>query len=340
MPNIGLGLVVGFSEEAAWGTVEATVDNFIDAEGGSAVFRAMREHIQGEELLYRGILSSSVDKGMIEGEGSLSFPLRYGGGWPLFVSQLNGVDPTTAGTGPYTHTQNLGVSLAAANNLAKGISVYVDREGMTGGGSSKASAYTGFKPASCEFVFEQNQRARLNVEGVFEQLDSFVTRPTATLSARPFVVSPSPNSSPTAFLTWNAVAYVVKSCSYKFEQEWEIRRDMQSALMLQPVPGSLLKVSGSFTCEAPATGAASGGAFYDDYLAKTMRQLVITADGPDANSKLVLTVTKALITANPEPEVSGPGVVSTSVEWEGFYDASTSRIAQQVLTSSDSAAWA
>jgi hypothetical protein len=341
MPNIGIGHSIGFSEEATWGTVESTVDNFLDAEAGSLVVKHTSERIQGEELLYRGILSSSVAKGTEEVEGSLQFKLRYGGGWALFLAQLNGIDPTTAGAAPYTHTFNLGASIASGNNLTKGISLFADREGMIGGAGSRASAYTGVRPTAFEIAFEQNARAAATVEFIGEALDSFVTRPTVTLSSREFIVSPSSAASPTNFLTWNGTAYVVKSASVKIEQEHERRRNMQGSKLLQPVPSGLMKITGSFTCEAPATGATSGGAFYDDYNGKTLRQLVITADGATpASAKLALTLPRCLITASPEPEIAGAGVVMTTVEWEAYYYASDARIGQLVLTTDDSTAWA
>lgn len=340
MPQIGIGHAIGFSEEAAWGTVETTVDNFLDAEPGSLSVRHVSERIQGEELLTRGILSSSVAKGTELVEGTLQFKPRYGGGWVLFLAQLNGIDPTTAGAGPYTHTFNLGASVASANNFTKGISLFADREGMIGAAGSKAAAYTGCRPTSLELAFEQNARAAATVEFIGETLDSFGTRPTVTLSTREFIVSPSPATSPTAFLTWNAVAYVVKSASFKIEQEQELRRNMQGPKILQPVPGGRMKITGSFTCEAPATGASSGGAFYDDYNAKTMRQLVLTADGSSANAKLALTLPRCLITSSPEPEIAGPGVVMTTVEFEAYYFSGDARFGQFVLTTDDSTAWA
>lgn len=340
MPNIGIGHAIGFSEEATWGTVESTVDNFLDAEAGSLVVKHNSERIQGEELLYRGILSSSVAKGTEIVEGTLQFNLRYGGGWPLFLAQLNGIDPTTAGAGPYTHTFNLGASQASANNLTKGISLFADREGMLGTAGSRAAAYTGVRPTGFGVAFEQNARAAATVEFIGEALDSFVTRPTVTVSSREFIVSPSSAASPTAFLTWNGTAYVVKSASFKIEQEQEQRRHLQGPKIIQPVPGGMMKITGSFSCEAPSTGATSGGAFYDDYNAKTLRQMVLTADGSTASSKLALTLPRCLITANPEPEIAGPGVVLTTIEWEAYYYATDARFGQLVLTSDDSTAWA
>lgn len=340
MPQIGIGHVVGFSEEATWGTVEATVDNFVDAEPGTLSVKHNRELVHGEDLLYRGIVSSAINKGEELVEGTLQFNMRYGGGWALWLAQLNGLDPVTAGAGPYTHTFDLGKTIASGTNIAKGISVYADRDGMVGAAGSKASAYTGCKPTSFEMAFEQNARARASIEFLGETLDSFITRPTATLSARGFVMSPSPASSPTEFLTYNAVGYVVKSASFKAEQEWEKRRNMQASKIIQPVPGGPMMISGSFTCEAPATAAASGGAFYDDYNAKTPRQIVITADGASANEKLVFTIPKAIITANPEPDVDGAGIVMTTIEWKALYDASSAYLCRVVLTTDDSTAWA
>jgi len=339
-PQIGLGTALGFSEEATWGTNASTVDNFIDVEPGALTIKHNVELIEGEELLYRGILSSQVNKGTELVEGSLAFNMRFGGGWPLFVAQLNGLDGVTAGAGPFTHTFDLGATLASGNNLAKGITIFANREGQLAAAGSTAAAYTGCRPKAFEMAFEQNKRARASVEFLGETLDAFGTKPTVTLSARPFIVSPSAATSPTAFLTWNGTAYVVKSATVKFEQDQEERRNMQGGKLLQPVPAGWLKVGGSFTCEAPATGAGSGGAFYDDYLAKTMRALVLTCDGPTATSKLTLNLSSALIVANPEPEIAGAGVVMTTVEWRGYYNATDARIARLVLTSDDSAAWA
>lgn len=343
MTKIGIGLALGFSEEATWGTVSGTVDNFFHAFPGMEGLKRMVEPIQGDDIQSRGIDSTLINAGGRRVEGPLQADLQYGGGWLLFLAQLAGNDPVTAGAGPYTHAVSLGAALGgASDNRAKGISVFVDREGQVAGAGAKAASYSGVKPTSLEIAFAYNARARMSCDLVGKDHAGWGTRLTPSLSTRGFIISPSQAASPSAFLQYNSVDFDCREGSIRFEQELDVEGgDMQSPTMGRPEPNARTKVSGSVTVEAPESATGSGGVFFDDYESKTPRELILTLEGSNpANEKMVITVHKALVTNPGDPEVAGPGRVMHTVEFEGYYDSGNSEIAQLVLTSLDSAAWA
>jgi hypothetical protein len=343
MTKIGIGLAIGFSEEATFGTAAGTVDNYLHTFPGMEAIKRITEKIEGDDLQARGIDSTLVDGGGRMVQGPLAHDAMYGGGWPLFLAQLIGLDPVTAGAGPYTHTFSVGGALGvAADNRAKGITLFIDREGQLGSASTKTAAYKGIKPTAWEIAFAYNQRARISMDLVGQDFSAWGSRLTPTLPSRSWVNSPSQAASPTAFLSYNSTTYVCRGASFRIEQERDLEnRDLQSRIPGILQPAGRLKVTGSFTVAAPDTAASSGGAFWDDYNAVTPRAIVLTAEGPTAaNESLVATIHKAIITNPGEPEVGGPGTILQTVEFEGYYDAGNSEIASLVLTSADSAAWA
>lgn len=340
MPNIGLGYAVGLSEEDVWGTPAGTVDNWCPTEPNTENWERTTEEIKDENTIERGIRSSMLNGGHELVKGPLEFSMQFGGGtWPLLLAQLNGIDPTTAGAVPYTHTYELGKTIGATNNLAKGITGFADREGMLGSASQKSMTFAGGKPLSLEFILEQKKRARCKAEMMFRTLSSFGSRLTPTLSTRPFVTLPSAAVSPTAFFTYNAVQHLCQKLTVKIEQAWDERRDGQEKLIRVPSIGGMMKLTVSAEIEQPASAAASGGAFYDDYHAKTHRAAVITVDGPTTNSKIALTVPKAMVTNPQDPKVAGGGRILQTVELVAYFDTGVGYLAQLVLTSDDATAW-
>lgn len=343
MSKIGIGLAIGFSEESTFGTAAGTVDNYLHTFPGQESLKRTTETIEGDDLQVRGIDSTLVDGGGRSVAGPLQADLQYGGGWLLFLAQLLGIDPTTAGAGPYTHTCSIGGALGTgSDNRSKGITLFVDREGMTASAAAKTAAYKGIKPTACEITFGYNARARANFDLVGQDFSAWGARLTPTLPSRGWIISPSKASTPTTFLTYNGTTYTCRGASVRIEQELDLEnRDLQSRTMGQPNPNARMKVTGSFTVEAPETGASTGGAFWDDYNDKTHRAIVMTCEGATpTDEKMVLTIPDALVTKPGEPEISGPGTVLYTAEFEGYYDSGTSEIASLVLTSLDSAAWA
>lgn len=339
-PNIGLGYAVGISEEATWGTLEASVDNWIPTEPNTENWERETEVIEDENLLDRGIRHSLVNAGHELVKGPMDFSMQFGGGvWPLLLAQLNGIDPTTAGAGPYTHTYELGKAIPTSNNLAKGINGFADREGMTGASTQKSMGFSGGKPLSMEFTFEQKKRARCKAEMMFKTMAALGNRLTPALSTRPFISLPSAATAPDPLFLYNGSQHICQKLSLKLEQAWDERRDGQEKLTRVPSIGGRMRITGSAEVEQPVTGTGTGGAFYDDFHAKTHRPIVITLNGPTSNHKVLCTIPKALVKNPQDPKVAGGGRIMQTVEFEAYFDSAVGYFASLVLTTDDATAW-
>ncbi|NQU47019.1 MAG: hypothetical protein HQ519_00085 [Planctomycetes bacterium] len=332
----GLGTVFGVSEEATFGTAAGAVHNSLEAEEGFESIQATRELIEPSMLDGISPDKSQISKGRIRCDGSLEFPLRYDGGWMIFLAHLCGKAIATAGVGPYTHTLDLG---AAPDMADKGLTLFLKRAGMVASGTSTTWVYHGQKPTSIEINIPENGLATLSVD-LFGKKNAFGAHSAATYPTGSWMKTPSNSNTPTALFSWGGTAYVVRSAKIRIEQGYQIRWDPVDDAMLQPGMNAQRKITASIVAEALDTATASGGKFHDDFTSKTVRAAVITLDGPTAaNESFLCQLGDCLITQPVDPHPQSGDVMLSNIELTAYRDGATSA-GQIVLTNGSSAAYA
>lgn len=336
MVKIGTGFGIGFAEEIVYGTAAASVAHWLDPRPGMESLQGEVDHITPPSLSFRGPDSAQFLAGMRRVTGSVQHDLRFGGGWPMFLSHLTGHSHATTGAGPYTHVLQLGrdLSLGTTAPQAYGISIIADREGELATAGSKSFVYSGIKPTAVDFDFARGSIATANWTLIGG--DSAVTaRVTPALSTVPYCVAPSAGTgtlikSIRYGTDGSETGYNVRAMSLRIEQPLFERRTLEDAVQMLPVAGDNFKVTGSFEIEAPDinTGGNTYDEFIDAYRAVTMKSLLMTAEGPDigagTNNSMLFDLPKTRITNVGEPFVGGPGVVVRTVEFEAAYSANAS----------------
>jgi hypothetical protein len=335
----GIGHSLSYTEETSWGTQASGADHYLDPRGGMETLIGTVEVIKPESLTSRGYDSSQFTEGNHHVSGNITHDLRFGGGWLLFASQLAGRTVTTAGvSAPYTHTLRLGGAVDTVVP-ARGITVVVDREGERAVAASKAVVFTGIRPTSVAFDFQQNAIATASWEVVGKD-STLVTRPTATLPTADYIKSPSAASSPTAVVKFGTdgseTEYTtVTSVQLNVEQPLASRFHVGSAAQAHPVQEGYTTITGSFDIEHQDTGSSSFGAFGDAYRAQTINSLIITFDG-GTDDQLEFDMAKVLITSTADQHIDGSGLQTTTIEFEAAY--ATNSVCTLKLTNAEAVA--
>ena len=328
----GTSAVLGVTEEATYGEAAGTTSllETPDFKGGAVALDATKEILRPEFLNSPALREGDITvlSEMVSGGVTLD-PKWKGKAWWAFMSHLTGAYSTKTGSNPYTHTLTYGgtVSTGAAPETL-GLQVTEDRGATTG-----AICYRGLKPTSVEFNFAFNENMTMSTEFIGTQASAASAISFSEASNNDLLVAPFTNT--TQFLQYNSVAYDVANASIKFEMPRSGVQDIASTVIKAPQIDGFAKVTVSFETFALDETASAFDAFTTDYRAQTGRALIYTLKGLSGsdNCSLVITIPKAVITANPQNHVDGPGVQRVTVEWEGFIDAgSTDYLATVALT--------
>lgn len=330
----GIGTIFGVSEEAAFGTAAAAVHNFLEAEEGFESIQVNRERIDPAMLDNLMLSKDQASKGRLRADGSIDIPLRFNGGWPIFLAHLMGKAWATTGAGPYTHTLDMG---ATPDMQEKGLSLFLKRSGFDPGGTTKTWVYYGMKPQAIEINIPEMGLVTMNVD-FFGKDGAFGDHPTATFPDGNWIKTPSNASSPTSLFTWNGTAYIIRSAKIRIEQPYQVRWDPIDDKMLQPVMNGRRKILVSIVAEALDTNVGSGGQFYDDFKSKTARAAVITVDGPTpASESFNIQLGDCFISQPVDPHPQSGDVMLSNLELEAFRDGATSAGQIELLNGSSAA---
>jgi hypothetical protein len=330
MVKIGTGFSIGYMEESTWGTAASTVAHNLDPRGGMESLQGEVDHITPESLSFRGMDSSQFVAGMRRVSGNVTHDLRFGGGWPMFLSHLTGHKfSTTGAASPYTHTTQLGMdlSLGTVQPQTRGITFLVDREGSNASASTKAWKYSGCRPTACDMTFAQGSIATASWEFVGKDVENATLPASVALPTNDYITNPSAGGGTLVksvkFGTdGSETGYDVRSMSLHLEQATAERRNLEDATQLQPVAGGNFIASGSFEIEAPDNIAAFD-AFTAAYRALTTNSLVMTVEGAvlvgSTNASLEFDFPKVRVSNVGEPQVADHGLILRTVEWEAVY---------------------
>lgn len=331
----GIGATIGVYEEATYGEALKTSSlvETPDFKGGAESLSADKEVLRPEFLESTGLRMGDITVLSETVAGSLMLHPRFNGkAWWAMFSHLCGENSTKTGTGPYAHTIEFGGAIndqAAPENT--GLQLVVDRGGTTG-----AVGYTGLKPVSAEMTFAYNAPMELSTEFIGKATENTTNLTFSEPSNNPLVVAPYQSS--TAFLSVNSVTYDCASASVKFEQPRTGVQDIASTTIKAPQLDGFAKVTGSFETFSLDETSSAFDAFTTGYRAQSGIPISYTLKGNDGTNDctLLVTIPKAVITANPTSHVDGPGVQRVTVEWEAFIDAGTTDyLAQVVLANSN-----
>ena len=329
---------VGFLEESPWGTAILTnPTHSLDARGGMESVIGECDQTVAQDLSNFGSINTDTIKGNKRVSGSIDYDLRYGGGWMMFMGHLLGqAAPAEAPTDNYV--MPLGAD-PNATQMAKGITLRINRDGTTGGAFDYL--YSGCRPVSMDFNFTENSIATCSVGLIGKDLSEVRAASsggTYTRSTKPYVKSPSDRTSPTSFIQWDGGGHICKNASISIAVPWELNLDIQSPLGLVPVLAGPMEITGSFEVVTPNSAASPvGNVWVDDYRSQNGRPLIYTMDGA-AGFGLVFSLTKALITSAPDPHASGPELQTTTVEWKALAQASENQ-GTFTLVTDEGAAW-
>ena len=345
MPFSGIGAKgIGYAEETTWGLSSGIIDgsnnpdHWLDARGGMETVGMTVDQTIAQDLSQFGTINTDVSKGFRSVEGNIDFDVRYGGGWLMFLGHLLGQGKTDAGSDPYTHTFTLGADPSSAQT-AKGIAICADRDGTEGG--TKSWVYSGIRPTSMNFTFNQNGLTTCSATVIGKAQESMISSPTPTYSTLAYIKSPSDKASPTSFCAYGGADYVCKSGSLNIAVPWELRRDVQAQNGLVPSLSGQLEITGSVEVETPNSidsGGVEGNAFSQNYQDQTLSALVLSMNGADGNHNLAITLSKILITADPTPHASGPELQTTSLSFKAFGQVGADE-GSLVLTNTEATSW-
>lgn len=340
MSRIGIEGWAGWGEESPFGT-GVVPTHFLPIEPGDDQVTAEHERILIETIGERGIDVAEVLKGPQRvPPGTYGHKLKFGGGWPMWLSHLLRRVATTTGVGPYTHAFDVG--LTSSSLAGKGMSLQLFKDGLLAS-SDKDWRYFGLRPTSVEFSGENGQNVRVEWGFMGKGLE-FVTHASESYPTDNYAKGPSDAASPTAAFQFGAdaseVAYTIRNWSVKIEQPHAEIRDYHDPQMLEPLPSGLIMVTWRAEVLFPGTGAGSDGdVFTSAYRNKTVRSALFTLEGPTpANESLVFDFPYSIITTPPDPAIGDPGPIYQTIEGRAFRSGANNE-GTITLINSDSSAY-
>lgn len=323
MPPIsGIGSAFGVSEESTFGTADTAVDNYLETEEGFESIEITRNIIEPASLRGRSLHRQTTSKGRLEGGGDLEFPCRFDSAWSMFLAHCVQKAFATTGAGPYTHTLDLG---ATPDLGGKGLTLFINRQGINPGGSATQHVYYGARPTAVELMFPEEGHMRAKAEMLVSN-NAYGTITSPTYQSGNWIKLPSNATSPTSFFVWNGTSYIVRGdTTLRIEQPYETRYSVEDDQMLEPALSGLMEITMQLTVEALETGASSGGVFMDDYKSMSRRTAVFTVDGPTPTTeKLTASFGDCLITSPPDPHPQSGETQLHTLELKAYADGATS----------------
>lgn len=320
--GVGIGMkgYIGFGEESTYGT-PVTRTKFLDILGESIQYQ--RPLIESQGLYRVGVLDSKVVQGAVEVGGDFSFEAQYDG-WEKLAKQVFGAVNSTniAGTA-YKHLFTI------ADSLPTGLTfeVFRDQSGFTSE-QNRAFIYKGCKINSMQFACGVGELLKVtcaimgrDVERQAKTSETFTTTPLAVYHR--------------GLLKWGGVDAEVSQFQLTLANGLDARPLLGTALTREPLRGSKVQVTGSFTAEFDSP------AKFDDFLNAASRVLNVRFDGPlitgglgqgyyiDMNINVGILTSVRII-------LNSPGRIMMEVDFKGYRTASINEVElaiQNTLTS-------
>jgi len=305
--SIGSGLAsqFGIKEETVYGT-PVTVDRFLEIESSSVVTKVGK--VESPVLGSQYLKASHVSTYVAGAEGDVIWPVMSKGFGKLF-KQLLGASSSVqvGGTAEWVHTFTPdaagGAGVSATAQLGKPA---VD-------GTVHPFTYEGGKVTAWEFELSINEVLKLTATWVFENVL------TATPLASPSYLAGREQFLWTnATLTWGGTTICVREFTLSGERSLDTERYcLGSTSRKEPILNGLSEIN------IEATGEFASLAAYNDFIAGTQRELVLTVTGspiPTASNpyKIVFTIAAAELVDPGEPEISGPEILEQPLNFRAL----------------------
>lgn len=301
----GLSSQFGMKEETVYGT-PVTVDRFLEIESSDVVttLGKVESPVLGSQYLKTNAVSTYV----AGAEGEIVLPVMSKGFGKLFKQMLGASATAQVGaTAEYTHTFTPDASGGA------GVSATVQLGKPDVGGTVRPFTYEGGKVTEWEFSLNVNEVLKLTTTWVFENVL------TATALASPSYAAGREQFLWTnATLTWGGTTICVREFSLSGERALDTERYcLGSTSRKEPILNGISNIGIEATGEFVSLDA------YNDFIAGTQRELVLTVTGspiPTASNpyKIVFTIAAAELVAPGEPEISGPEILEQPLNFRAL----------------------
>lgn len=305
----GLGAQLGMKSESVWGT-PVTVDRFLDmiSESIETEVETLGETFLGQQNLTVGA-ARTIQKGA---SGDLELPFMTKGMGVLLKHMLGAAASAQVGaTGEYKHT----FTQDAAGHRGLGLTVQIGRPMV--GGTVQPFTFAGGKVTGWEISLEAN--------GALTVTPSFAFASVATATA---LASPSYASGRVQFvagnatLSWGGADICVNQFTITSDRDVDLERYCTSSTVRkEPL------LTGQIGYQVEAEGEFTSLDQYNDFVAGTVKALVITIEGdtiPDETNpyKLVITIPAARLVDGASPTVEGPEIVPQPLTFEALSNGS------------------
>lgn len=295
MPDVGFKSWVGVGEESVYGTPVAITNwNEIISES-----MGMTRVPTPKSSMRRGSPSNFFQPTKQIG-GTINFELMFEG-YLKWLKHLFGSVATveTEAATRWTHTFTIN------NDLPTGLTVEIYRV-------LQSFQYHGIMVNQGNFTLEADQTLKMDLELIGED-ESKISASTPTFPTELLAQFAQ------GVFTIDATPFDVDTCNFQLNNGLIARPKVGSATTKRPARNELREVSGSFAKDWETADIA---AIYDKWAAGTPVVLKLDITGPTlgaGNYKITLDVPRAVLQGEP-PKIGGPGVIKTTIPWQGFYD--------------------
>lgn len=322
---VGKGAFIGIgSASGTWGDVE-TRSGYLEIDDSSDSLAGEVETLESKSIYDWTTLNTSTAKGNVRSQGTVSHELRFGGVWQRLLAYLMYDTGSVTGSNPYTWTFEDAADLTDLSGES-GITMEIFRGnvGAGGGGANESFLYSGGVVRGVTFNFARGEAVRAEWDLLFSH-QSMASKSSESFSSSSIVWNPSPNASPTAFLTWNSLTPLIRSGSVSIRRAYdEDRYPIEDRNMAQPYGNGELEIMADFELDY------EDSTFWDDFQAATGRDLVLVCDGSNSsNEKITWTLRNCIMKG--EPSVSDRGPVRASYSWKAYHDSSDRALTMEII---------
>lgn len=320
MPNTAVGLqtVFGTGVETTYGTPVTPTRWY----GLVSETLARRQNVLGSQSIYAG--GRNTRRGEHRalthrwGEGNIVLEVMSKGYGRWFEHMLGGT-PATTGSGPYTHTFEMGSLTGKALTIQKGLR---DQAGAT----REKFTFHGCKITTAEFACAVGEILRMTLGIDAEDVDD-----TTALAAHTYTSGADVFHFAHGAVTLGG-SNVAKINSVSLSLDNALKTDSfffgTAGLKGEPEPNDFPTVTGSISMEFDQNDTV-----HDLFAADTGAALVLDFDaGAD---ELTITVPEIHFTGE-TPQVSGPGVVTLTAPFEAAYDGTNKSMKIEYVTADSS----
>lgn len=319
----GLSSQFGMKKETTYGT-PVTVDRFLDIISSNIVTEVGK--IETPVLTSQYLTTGAVATYVKGAGGDVEMPVMNVGMGQLFLQMFGSVATAQVGaTTEYTHT----FTPDAAGLFGTSATVQIGKPAVSG--TVHPFTYEGGKVVSWSFNLAVDGALTLTTTWAFENVltATALASPSYTSGRRQFHWAKDATS-----ITWGGTEVCVRELTISGERAFDMDRFcLGSTGRKEPI------LNGMSSVTVEASGEFASLAAYNDFIAGTQRELVITIAGEtipaESNPfKLVFTVAAADLTDPGEPEVSGPEILVQPLNFRAL-DNGTDPVVELVYHTTD-----